>query len=878
MSARFVATVGNGRLLAKVGADGSLLSLCAPHLESELLQRPVHATIELGSGRKRRIGGRGWKHRREYVRGTNVLRVLSRHAGGIKVERRIAAIDDTLALAFRFEGEADVSWEHGLEPALPRAGVRHDGAWPPGFDPPPLGGAIRAAVVARVPHLSDRAAITGLYARSVLAIAQHQDRSGAFAASPVDSPIVAHALDVCGERGAARAFFEWAVGTQHVDPQVAWAMDRHLRWSHSAPLRDRLAEIQADGGMQPPSPPGPGTAATLWGAWQDAVEGRRAGAIAALEAAAVKRSSLRLFLGGGRVDLRAHALLLLTVHALIPAPGAAEDGFFEHQASAQNARRARALYGGAYHPGMPEPGTAGQVVAEVRSDLEVSAVTIDMQDRPPQEMEAMPERPGQPAQWIGQLPAVEAGVVGRYRINVHLRDPDAASIWAAGSDPRPGGQEFAFEVAPPPPPDWVRDALCYHVMVDRFARPGESLPPAGDSTALYGGNLDGIREHIEHIEGLGCNVLWLSPVYKSPSHHGYDHEDFLEVEPRYGGNEALVQLVKAAHSRGIRVLLDFVPNHTGRGHHLFRDAIEKDGDAAAYYRFWQWPHYYRSFSDVIALPELDTGNRTVQDHLVRVAQHWLTAYGADGIRCDHVTGVDPAFWVELRRGLREVKPDALILGEATGTGDWLARYAGRLDAIFDFDLAYYLRQALARGRMDAGAFASWLDQRDDAYPGLAVATLLDNHDMNRFMWMANGNAERVKLAATLLMTLPGMPVIYYGTEVGLSQRHDGEIENAEARLPMLWGGDQNQDLLEHFQRLGRWRRASQALRRGDRRTVLADKEVFAFERVAGDERVVVALNFSDQPQSRDLPRLAEPVALGPLGFSISGLREASRHP
>src|SRR5713101_4537931 len=125
---------------------------------------------------------------------------------------------------------------------------------------------------------------------------------------------------------------------------------------------------------------------------------------------------------------------------------------------------------------------------------------------------------------------------------------------------------------------------------------------------------------------------------------------------------------------------------------------------------------------------------------------------------------------------------------------------------------------------------------DHAYPGLALATLMDNHDMNRFLWMAGGNADRLKLAATLLLTLPGMPVIYYGTEVGLSQRFDGVVENAEARLPMLWGGDQNQDLLAHFQALGRLRRDSAALRRGDRRTVLADAEVFAYERSAEAER------------------------------------------
>src|SRR5216684_2560616 len=616
MSARFVATVGNGRLLARVGADGSLIGLCAPHLDHELLEKPVHAVLELGAGRRRRIGGRGWKHRREYVRGTNVLRVLSRHSTGIKVERRLAAIGESLHLAFRCDGDHTVGWERELGEVLPPAGIRFEGAWPEGFDPPPLGGATRASVVARVPDLADRAAIADLYARSVLVIAQHHDRSGAFATGDNEDILVAHALDVCGERGAARAFFEWA------------------------------AEHRANGAVKPSSsPPTTGTGAALWAAWQDAVAGRRANAVAALQGAAARRSSLRLFASGGGVDLAAHALLLLTVHALIPPTAAVEDGFFEHQATVQKARHARALYGGAFHAGMPEPREA-ILVAEVRSDLDVSGVTMEVAGLPPEHLEAIAEEPGRPSRWRGPVPATEAGEVSRYKIRVNLRDAEATPVWASDSDPRPGGQEFAYESAPPSPPEWVRDALCYHVMVDRFARPGESLPAPGDATALYGGTLDGIREHMDHIAGLGCNVLWLSPVHQSPSHHGYDHEDFLTIEPRYGGDAALLRLVDAAHDHDMRVLLDFVPNHTGRGHHLFRDAIEKDGDAASYYRFWQWPHYYRCFSDVISLPELDTGDSNVQQQLVRAAQHWMTAYGADGVRCDHVAGVDPAFWVD----------------------------------------------------------------------------------------------------------------------------------------------------------------------------------------------------------------------------------------
>jgi glycosidase len=837
MSSSFAATVGNGLILARIARDGSIISLATPHLDQQVVQSRIHGVVESRTG-NRSLSGQSWKHNPNYLRGTNVLRVISTHATAGTVERRLVAVGESLRFAYRSSDSGTVGWDGELKDALPQAGLRVDGAWPDEFDPPPLAGATRAAVVARVPDIADRPVVTDLYARSILVIAQHHDRSGGFPAAPGEQGIVlAHALNACGERGAARAFFEWA-------------------------------GIQPDAPL--PSPPEGGTSATLWKAWHDAGSLQRADALAALHKAVLKRTSLGLFLTSGSVDLLAHAYLLLAIHALLPTASGEEDGFFEHQATVQKTRHSRALYGGAFHAGMPEAHEP-VLVAEVRSDLDVHSVTVEVEGRPAQVLEPTELKRGHPALWSGPVPATEPGQVSRYRIRIHQRDPEAVPMWASDSDPRPGGQEFAFEADAPPPPDWVRDAICYHVMVDRFARPGESLPEPGDPTGLYGGTLDGVRENLDHIASLGCNVLWLSPVHQSPSHHGYDHEDFLAVEPRYGGNAALKRLVEAAHARGMRVLLDFVPNHTGRGHHLFRDAIAKGADAAGYYRFWQWPHYYRCFMDVISLPELDTGSPHVQQHLVRAAQHWLSSFGADGVRCDHVAGVDPAFWVELRRGLREVKSDALVLGEATGTAEWLSRYAGRLDAIFDFDLAYYMRQALGRGRMDAAAFAAWLEEHERAYPGLALATLLDNHDMNRFLWMAGGSLLRLKLAATLLLTLPGMPVLYYGTEVGLSQRYDGLIENAEARLPMLWGSDQNQDLLTHFQRLGRQRAESVALRRGAMRTVLADREVFVYERSAGDESVIVALNFSDSPQRREVPGLAEPIDLEPLGSSVTAL-------
>lgn len=696
----------------------------------------------------------------EYVRGTNVLR-----SGGALY----AAVDDRITTV-----EAE---------------------------PPPLAGATRATVVDRIPGLAEPDAVAALYARSVLVLAMHQEVSGRFLAEPPDDVLIAHAMDVCGERGAAEAFFAWALEHREHDGILAWGLERHLRLAYGSRLQ-RLEVASVAPELPPPS-------------------GRA--------------NRLGLFVTDAGIDMRSHALFLIDVHSQVPPIRGSEDFFFAHQALAQERRRKRALYGGAFHGGLVAAGGDPAREVEVRPDLEPATVGIEPSEG------------------------------GLYRVRVRSA---TGEIWASDADPRPGGQEFV-RATWDGPPDWIHNAVIYQLMVDRFARVDSPLPKPHSSTALYGGTLDGVTEHLDHIASLGCNTLWLTPVHKTPSHHGYDHEDFFQVEPRYGGEAALKRLTAAAHSRGMRVLLDFVPNHTGRGHHLFREAIERGDAAAEFYRFWQWPHYYRCFYDHIVLPELDTGSRRVRRYLVDAARHWLTEYGADGVRCDHVAGADPAFWVELRAGLREVDPDALVLGEATGRFDWLARYAGRLDAIFDFDFAFMVRDTFARGHADLDTFARWMEGHEGRFPGLGLATLLDNHDMNRFLWMADGDTRRLKLAATLLMTSPGTPVIYYGSEVGLTQRYDAVIENAEARLPMLWGDDQDRDLLGHFQKLGRLRARSAALRRGSRRTLRAGGDELVYERVLGEERVVVTLNLRELDGSvvddsgRDRLREDDVLGVGP---------------
>jgi len=474
----------------------------------------------------------------------------------------------------------------------------------------------------------------------------------------------------------------------------------------------------------------------LWLAWHYLRAGRTRDALPLYDRALQDRTATGLL--AEQVDARtgealwvvplawAHAWFLEATHAMIPPPAPhTRDYFFDDNPSAQRLRRARALYGGLFHYGMPvTAGTAGapELEVESRAGVELKSVTAEITGGPVVPLVKAAAN-GQGTTWRATLPIAEPTTVVRYRIRGERAD--GPPLYATDADPRLGGQEFAVEIAPADPPDWTADALAYHVMVDRFAMSGaQAWPPLGSATQLYGGTLDGVAEHLDHIVGLGASLLWLSPVLRSPSHHGYDPDDHFTVEPRYGGDAALHRLVDAVHARGLRVILDFVPNHTGRSHPLFIRAVHEDAGPASFYRFWQWPHYYRSFFDHIVLPELDTSQDAVQEYLVGVARHFVTEYGVDGYRLDHVPGVDPSFWVRLRRELREVRPDVFLLGEVAGEDPEVAAYRGRLDGVVDFGLVGLVRRTFADQSMRLKEFDRALQPHEEALAGLVRGTCL----------------------------------------------------------------------------------------------------------------------------------------------------------
>lgn len=453
--------------------------------------------------------------------------------------------------------------------------------------------------------------------------------------------------------------------------------------------------------------------------------------------------------------------------------------------------------------------------------------------------------------YTGVIPAQTAGTVVRYRMSGV--SADGTEHWADG------GTCFGVYVDDDPPPEWARDAVVYHIFVDRFyPGAGRAWDTPPDPSGFYGGTLRGILEKLDYLSALGVNALYLSPIFASPSHHGYDVTDLFAIEPRLGTREDFRALLDAAHAAGMRVILDFVPNHISHQHPIF---VSAQSDPNSPYRDWftftQWPDEYETFFGVKELPQVNLLHPQARAFMLDAARYWLE-FGVDGYRLDYAIGPTPDFWADFRRVTRATKPDCWTFGEIVDPPDAQLAFFGGLDGSLDFILLEALRQTFAFGRWDAVRFASFLE-RHEAYfpPDFSRPAFLDNHDMNRFLWACEGNVDRLKLAALCQFTLSGPPLIYYGTEVGLFQVRDVRQGNLgfphEARLPMLWDEAQDAELLAFYRALIGLRRASFALRRGTRRTLYVTTDTLVYERSGAGETLITALNLAAEARTIPLP-------------------------
>ncbi len=405
--------------------------------------------------------------------------------------------------------------------------------------------------------------------------------------------------------------------------------------------------------------------------------------------------------------------------------------------------------------------------------------------------------------WRGQIPAQSQGILVQYSI-VALLDSGGLSQSRAG---HPGARVrsapvFGYYVSSRRPPSWLSESVIYQLMPDRFhPGPQSEFQQVGDLTGIVGGTISGIVDKLDYLTELGINCIWMTPIFPSPAHHGYDATAYDTIEPRLGTDSQFEQLVDELKSRGIKLILDFVANHVSSHHPFFQSAIiDRQSKYADWFLFKRWPDQYDSYYALPHMPILNGDNPEVSDYLIGQALTWL-GRGVDGFRLDHAHGLSHLFWSRFRRAIEEKYPDAIMIGEVTLAPDAIKTYVGRMDGCLDFKFAELVRNYFALQRLKTSEFARQIERHlSFSSNEMRNPTFLDNHDMNRFLWSAGGDRRKLRMAALFQFCLPSPPVIYYGTETGLSQRKTvGRLE--EARLPMNWDELPNNDLLSFYKSL-----------------------------------------------------------------------------
>jgi len=453
--------------------------------------------------------------------------------------------------------------------------------------------------------------------------------------------------------------------------------------------------------------------------------------------------------------------------------------------------------------------------------------------------------------------------------------------------------------------DWARGAVFYEIFVRSFA----------DSNGDGIGDLRGLTDKLDTLNDgdpktgadLGVDALWLMPVFASPSYHGYDVTDYRAIEPDYGTLEDFDRLLAEAHRRGIRVIVDLVLNHASAQHPWFQDALS--GPTATHRDWFVWraddpgwtqpwgganrtwhptangSYYYGIFWG--GMPDLNYAEPAVRSEMAGVARFWL-ARGVDGFRLDatrHLFADGPgeqqndrpathAYLKEFARVVREAKPDAILVGENWTSTENIAPYFGELPMNFNFPLAEAIVRAARDG--DPAPVIEALGAMRVHYPSSVLdAPFLANHDQVRLATQLRGDLAKLKLAASILLTLPGAPFLYYGEEVGLENAP--QPGDPSKRTPMPWhdrdggggftaatakpwrdfapgrdkanvaaqAGDP-QSLLSHYRKLIETRHRLRPLRDGHLTPLEAPPPLLAYELENGGERLQVVHNLSTE--------------------------------
>ena len=440
---------------------------------------------------------------------------------------------------------------------------------------------------------------------------------------------------------------------------------------------------------------------------------------------------------------------------------------------------------------------------------------------------------------------------------------------------------------------WWNDTVFYEIFVRSFC----------DSNGDGIGDLNGITGKLDYLQDMGVTGLWLMPINPSPSYHGYDVTNYFAVNPDYGTIADFKTLVSEAHKRGIRVIIDMVLNHTSSQHPWFIDAQDPN---SPYRNFYIWSdtkpvysgpwgeqvwyptstgYYYAIFSK--SMPDLNYRNEEVTAQMDKVVKFWLETTGIDGFRLDaarHLiedgtvqqnTPETHSWFKQFQPFFKGINPLAVIIGELAGEHPvTMSSYTqgDQLDLAFDFGLASAFVSSANQG--NAGPALQREKISRSFIPSFKFAPFLTNHDQDRLMTQLNNDANKVKIAASMLLTSPGVPFIYYGEEVGM----EGQKPDEDIRRPMQWSAEKYSgfsttipweavgpewetnnvavemidpnSILSHYRALIQIRNEHAALRVGDLIAVHSDQSaLYTILRVSKDEMVMVIINLSGAPIS-----------------------------
>lgn len=337
---------------------------------------------------------------------------------------------------------------------------------------------------------------------------------------------------------------------------------------------------------------------------------------------------------------------------------------------------------------------------------------------------------------------------------------------------------------------WMKDAVFYEIFVERFLRGKEKKEdsyinlPWGEKPSpksFAGGDIPGITKKLDYIKGLQADVLYLTPVFQSVSNHKYDISDYHVIDEQFGTNADFDRLVKEAHKRGMRIVLDAVFNHCSENLPQFQD-VKKKGRRSPYFDWFmilgdapcKEPLNYEVFAFCDYMPKFNTSNPQVQEFLINIAVSWIRKYDIDGWRLDVSDEVSHDFWRLFRKKVKEVKPDCVIIGENWHDANTFLQ-GDQYDGIMNYAFTKACLDYYALGNFGAKEFAWKLNallMRNTGQVNRMMLNLLDSHDTDRFYTSVGKNKDKVLSALAVMCMFVGVPCIYYGTEILLEGGYD----------------------------------------------------------------------------------------------------------